>query len=71
MSGRIPDWWQAAHDHLAEDALLGPVVAQFGPDGGPQRLAELSADRDAVLHAVDAAVAAPLVVTLPLRDADL
>ena len=33
MSGRIPDWWQAAHDHLAEDALLGPVVAQFGPDG--------------------------------------
>ena len=33
MSGRIPDWWQAAHDHLAEDALLGPVVAQYVPDG--------------------------------------
>ena len=33
MSGRIPDWWQDAHEFLGKDALLGPVVEEFGPDG--------------------------------------
>ena len=33
MSGRIPVWWENAHDFLAEDDLLGPVVEEFGPEG--------------------------------------
>ena len=33
MSGRIPDWWQDAHEFLGKDELLGPVVEEFGPDG--------------------------------------
>ena len=37
MSARAPNWWDEAHAFLLKDALLGPVVEQFGPDGMTSR----------------------------------
>ena len=33
MAGRVPEWWGDAHAFLLDDALLGPVVKQHGPEG--------------------------------------
>jgi DNA-3-methyladenine glycosylase II len=33
MAARVPEWWDDAHTFLLEDDLLGPVVAQHGPQG--------------------------------------
>ena len=33
MAGRVPEWWDEAHAFLLNDALLGPVVKQHGPEG--------------------------------------